>query len=191
MVCAAQVRSQVFRAVSVRGSMLLLAAIGISACQSPPPPAPSSAPVPPPAPVVAAPPQVAAAPAAPESPPKPVVRLAPRDPALETWKVRAAEHIYEVNRKDLFDGRPEHLLRAVIVVELTVDRQGKVINSKIMRSPGIGALDIAALKSLRLASPLPAPPASVLARGALVYHETWLFRKDGRFQLRTLALPQE
>ncbi len=120
-----------------------------------------------------------------------MVRLAPRDPALESWKVRAAEHIYEVNRKDLFDGRPEHLLRAVIVVELTVDRQGKVTNSKIMRSPGIGALDIAALRSLRVASPLPAPPASTLARGAVVYQETWLFRKDGRFQLRTLALPQE
>lgn len=170
--------------------MLLVATLGISACQSPPPPSPVSAPVPP-APSVAAPPGPTAPPAASEAPPKPTVRLAPRDPALESWKVRAAEHIYEVNRKDLFDGRPEHLLRAVVVVELTVDRQGKVTNSKIMRSPGIGALDIAALRSLRVASPLPAPPASTLARGALVYQETWLFRKDGRFQLRTLALPQE
>ena len=38
----------------------------------------------------------------------------------------------------LFDGRPEHLLRAVIVVEATVDREGKVTRSKILRSPGIG-----------------------------------------------------
>jgi protein TonB len=117
--------------------------------------------------------------------------LAPRDPILENWKVRAAEHIYEVNRKELFEGRPEHLLRAVVVVELTVDRQGTVTQSKIMRSPGIAALDTAALRSLRVASPLPTPPASILARGAVVYHETWLFRKDGRFQLRSLALPQE
>ena len=191
MVPAPEVRSRLFRAVSVRGSLLWVAAIGISACQSPPPPVPATAPAAPPAPIVAAPPEVINAPAAPEAPPKPVVRLAPRDPALESWKVRAAEHIYEANRKDLFEGRPEHLLRAVIVVELTVDRQGKVTNSKIMRSPRIGALDIAALRSLRVASPLPAPPASTLSRGALVYQETWLFRKDGRFQLRTLALPQE
>jgi protein TonB len=124
-------------------------------------------------------------------PPAPVARLAPLNPVLESWKQRAAERIYEVNRKGLFEGRPEHLLRAVVVVELTVDREGKVTNSKILRSPNIGALDIAALRSLRLASPLPAPPTSLLTRGTLVYHETWLFRKDGRFQLRTLALPQE
>ena len=66
------------------------------------------------------------------------------------------------------------------------------MRSKILRSPGIAALDIAALGSLRAASPLPAPPASKLSpAGALVLSETWLFRKDGRFQLRTLALPQE
>ena len=99
--------------------------------------------------------------------------------------------MYAVNRKSLFDGRPEHLLRAVIVVEVTVDREGKVTHSKILRSPGIASLDIVALRSLKAASPLPAPPSKLVARGPLVFSETWLFRKDGRFQLRTLALPQE
>jgi protein TonB len=117
--------------------------------------------------------------------------LAPLNPILESWKQRAAERIYEINRKSLFEGRPEHLLRAVIVVELTVDREGKVTSSKIMRSPGIGELNTAALRSLRAASPLPAPPPSLLVRNAVVYQETWLFRKDGRFQLRSLAQPQE
>jgi protein TonB len=118
-------------------------------------------------------------------------RLAPRDPTLDEWKQRAAERIHEVSRAQLFEGRPEHLLRAVIVVEATVDRQGKVMRSRVMRSPGIATLDGIALRSLQNASPLPAPPAALTAKGPLVYHETWLFRKDGRFQLRTLALPQE
>ncbi len=119
------------------------------------------------------------------------MRLAARDPALDDWKRVAAEKVYAANRAHLFDGRPEHLLRAVIVVEATVDREGKVTRSKILRSPGIASLDDVALTSLKAASPLPAPPAKLVARGPLVFSETWLFRKDGRFQLRTLALPQE
>ncbi len=119
------------------------------------------------------------------------MRLAALDPALEDWKRTAAEKVYAVNRTQLFDGRPEHLLRAVIVVEVTVDREGRVTRSKILRSPGIASLDSAALGSLKAASPLPAPPSKLVARGPLVFSETWLFRKDGRFQLRSLALAQE
>lgn len=167
------------------------AALGLAACQSPPPsPSPPVAAPAPPAPIVVIKPDVIE-PATAADAPTPTARLAPLDPVLERWKQLAAERIYEVNRKQLFEGRPEHLLRAVIVVEMTVDRQGKVANTKIMRSPGIAALNTAALRSVNAASPLPPPPASLISRGALIYQETWLFRKDGRFQLRTLALPQE
>ena len=169
-----------------------LAALALAACQSPAPPVPSPVPrgeAAPPAPIVTTPPEVVV-PTPPQAA-RPTARLAPRDPALEEWKQRAAERIYEVSRTQLFEGRPEHLLRAVIVVEATVDRQGKVTRSRIMRSPGIASLDSVALRSLQNASPLPVPPASLTAKGPLTYHETWLFRKDGRFQLRTLALPQE
>jgi periplasmic protein TonB len=172
-------------------SWLLVAGLS-SACTAPPPaplPAPGTRPTPPPAPVVESKSDVIAA-AEPSAPVR-IARLAPLNPALESWKQRAAERIHEVNRKSLFEGRPEHLLRAVVVVEMTVDREGKVINSKIMRSPGIGQLNAVALRSLRAASPLPAPPSSLLVRNAVIYQETWLFRKDGRFQLRSLALPQE
>ncbi len=171
---------------------LLAAALGLAACQSPPAvPAAASDPAPlPPAPIIEVKPHVVVPPPSAELP-KPAVRLAARNPLLEDWKQRAAERIHEVNRKELFEGRPEHLLRAVIVVELAVDRHGKVTTSKIMRSPGIASLNTQALRSLKIASPLPAPPSSLMSKGTLVYQETWLFRKDGRFQLRTLALPQE
>lgn len=169
--------------------ILVVVALSVVACESAPPAHPPAAnPTAPAAPIVVTKPEIVEP--APE-PAKPTARLAALNPQLEAWKQRAAGRIHEVNSKQLFEGRPEHLLRAVIVVEATVDRNGKVTNSKIMRSPGIASLDAAALKSLGSASPLPAPPTSLIARGPLVYQETWLFRKDGRFQLRSLALPQE
>ena len=167
---------------------VLIMTLALAACGSPAP-APPNVSGPSPAPIVTPPIQtVDAAPSASSS--SSPLRLAARDPALDDWKRVAAERVYAVNRTHLFEGRPEHLLRAVIVVEVTVDREGKVTRSKILRSPGIASLDTLALDSLKAASPLPAPPAKLVARGPLVFSETWLFRKDGRFQIRTLALPQ-
>jgi len=120
-----------------------------------------------------------------------MVRLAPRDPALEQWKRTAAERIHTVNRVQTFEGRPHHLLKAVIVVEVAVDRSGQVTRSKVLRSPGIKSLDEVALASLKAASPLPPPPSVLVAKGPLVFSETWLFQNDGRFQVRTLAMAQE
>ncbi len=119
------------------------------------------------------------------------VRLAPRDPALEAWKRAAAERIHQANQQRLFQGRPHHLLQAVIVVEATVDKSGNVVRSRVTRSPQIKTLDDMALASLKTASPLPAPPPTLLMRGNLVFSETWLVNNEGRFQVRTLALPQE
>lgn len=123
--------------------------------------------------------------------PAATVRLAPRDPAMEQWKRRAAEQIHTVNKDQLFQGRPHHLLQAVIVIEASVDRAGQVTRSRVVRSPGIKSLDQVALASLKAASPLPPPPTPLVVRGPLVFSETWLFQNDGRFQVRTLAMPQE
>jgi protein TonB len=151
---------------------------------------PAPAPVAPPAPVAVAPATATAVPKPAAAAPG-TVRLAPRDPALEAWKRSAAERIHAANRAQLFEGRPHHLLQAVIVVEATVDRSGQVVSSRITRSPGIKSLDQKALASLKSASPLPAPPAALLKGGNLVFSETWLVQNDGSFQVRTLALPQE
>ena len=171
-------------------SCALITTLILAACGAP---APAPAPTPPvatrPAPIVS--PPVETTDVRPAAPATSKLRLAALDPSLEDWKRTAAEKVYAVNRTQLFDGRPEHLLRAVIVVEVTVDREGRVTRSKILRSPGIASLDSAALGSLKAASPLPAPPSKLVARGPLVFSETWLFRKDGRFQLRSLALAQE
>jgi periplasmic protein TonB len=143
-------------------------------------------------------PSAPAAAAAPAPAPAPVTsstssgrRLAARDPALEQWKRQAAERIHQANSKQLFEGRPHHLLQGVIVADVTVDRNGKVTRSKIVRSPGIARLDNMVQASLKSASPLPAPPAALVKTGSITFSETWLFTDDGRWRLRTLALPQE
>lgn len=176
---------------SLRAAWLAVSGL-LAACNGTAPP--SSAPVAP-APAVTAPP-AAPVPSAPATAAKspaaaPTVRLAPSDPALESWKRVVAERIHAANRAQIFEGRPHHLLQAVIVVEATVDRSGQLVSSRIKRSPGIKALDQKALASLKAASPLPAPPTALLVRGNLVFSETWLVQNDGRFQVRTLALPQE
>jgi len=118
-------------------------------------------------------------------------RLAARDPALEQWKRQAAERIHSANASQLFEGRPHHLLQGVIVVDVTVDRNGKVTRSKIVRSPGIARLNGMVQASLKTASPLPAPPPALVKTGAITYSETWLFTNDSKWRLRTLTLPQE
>ena len=54
------------------------------------------------------------------------------------------------------------------MVEATVDKSGNVVRSRVMRSPKIKTLDDMALASLKTASPLPAPPPTLLVRGNLV-----------------------
>ena len=142
------------------------------------------------------PPVSAPAPAAPSAAPVAAgpstgPRLASRDPALEQWKRQAAERIHSVNAPQLFEGRPHHLLQGVIVVDVTVDRSGKVTRSKIVRSPGIARLNDVVMASLKSASPLPAPPPVLVKTGAITYSETWLFTNDSKWRLRTLTLPQE
>jgi len=84
---------------------------------------------------------------------------------------------------------PPHLLRAVIVLQLTIDAQGRLVGVKTLRTPDQKLAAFAA-KSARDAGTLPAPPRELLRRGQLEMAETWLFRDDGKFQVRSLAAPQ-
>lgn len=166
---------------------LAMAVVVVAGCESIVP-SPSSAPAP--APVsTRGPAAVAPATAPSASPGGP--RLAARNPALEQWKRQAAERIHAANAQQLFEGRPHHLLQGVIVVDVTVDQQGKVTRSRIVRSPGIARLDRMVYASLKTASPLPAPPPALMKTGPITYSETWLFTNDSKWRLRTLTMPQE
>jgi len=45
---------------------------------------------------------------------------------------------------------------------LTIDRQGRLLSSRIARSAGSAVLDAAALAMLLRAQPFPAPPAGIM-----------------------------
>jgi protein TonB len=159
------------RALAVALCAAALAA-GCGAPPSPPPepPAPPAQPEPAPPP----PPQAAA----PKLPP-------PKTP-LDAYKREVAQRILDVNAAGTFDGPPPHLLRAVVVLQITIDGKGKVTQLRTLRTRD-GAMAKVATDSVRTAAPLPAPPAALLRRGNLEFAETWLFRDDGKFQVRSLA----
>jgi len=126
-------------------------------------------------------------------PPKPsgVPSAAVSGPTLERYHVDVARHILERNASHVLHGTPQAMLRSVVVVAFTVDRDGRVIHSSVYRTNGDDEAEATALATLRHASPLPPPPGRLLdARGHLELMEDWLFNDNGKFQLRTLATPQ-
>jgi len=118
---------------------------------------------------------------------------APALPAvtLDGYKRQAARKIVAAHPAS-FEGDLPPMLKSVVVLDITVDRDGKVVRASVRRSNGYKDLEQTALESVRKAAPLPAPSVAV-HRGATTvsYVETWLFRADGRFQIRSLAEPQK
>lgn len=153
---------------------LLLAACSKPAAPPPEPPAPAPQAQP-------APPPPARASAAPKLPP-------PKTP-LDAYKREVAQRILATNAAHTYDGRPPDILHAVVVLQLTVDRNGKVTTLKTLRSRH-PPQERAAIASVHAAGSLPAPPPALLRRGSLEIAETWLFRDDGKFQIRSLAEAQ-
>ncbi|HVK94684.1 MAG TPA: energy transducer TonB [Noviherbaspirillum sp.] len=109
---------------------------------------------------------------------------------VDEYKRDLAQRIAQVNSLQVYSGRPQALLRSVVVLRYTVDAQGHLVRSEIMRSNRDKETIATALASLRGAAPFPKPATHLLRRGQLEISETWLFNNDGRFQLRTIAQPQ-
>lgn len=109
---------------------------------------------------------------------------------VDAYKRELAKRISQVNSSKVYAGRPQALLRSVVVVKYVVDAQGNLVRSEIMRSNRDSATESTALASLRNTAPFPKPAPHLLRRGQLELAETWLFNTDGRFQLRTIAEPQ-
>ncbi len=154
-----------------------LAALALAACGAPtptPPPEPPSQQQP----VAPAPPPQAA-----------TTKPEPARTPLDRYKRTVAQQILHANAPSTFDGVPPHLLRAVIVLQITVDGKGTLTGIRTLRSRSAEHA-AAATKSVRTAGPLPAPPRELLRGGHLEFAETWLFRDDGKFQVRSVAEAQ-
>lgn len=102
-----------------------------------------------------------------------------------------AQHIQTVNRQRVFEGRPPHPLKAIVVLQLTVAADGRVERASVLRAPNHAReLGDEAVRTVQAASPVPPPPRAMSSRGAVRLTETWLFRQDNLFQLRSLAQEQ-
>ncbi len=143
---------------------------------APPEPAPVPAPLP-------------SAPVAPVPPPAPAPAAAVNSGArsVEEYKRDFAGHLHQSSAEQVFSGAPPHLLRSVIVMSVALDTSGNVVNARVLRDNGDPETVRSALDSVRRGAPYPRPASRLVNRGRLEFTETWLFRDDGRFQLRTLA----
>ncbi|NUX53555.1 energy transducer TonB [Paraburkholderia youngii] len=110
---------------------------------------------------------------------------------LDQYRDAVARRIVERNPSYVLQGRPQPMLRSLVVVSFTVDRDGRIVQSSVYRTNGDDEAESTALASLRRSAPLPLPPGKLLnARGQLELFEDWLFNDNGKFQLRELASPQ-
>jgi protein TonB len=135
-------------------------------------------------------PSTAAAPPASTATPATAPPLPAAPTALDLYKQSAARQVSAKNKSRTFTDVPEHFLRSIVVVRIVVDGRGVVKSARVDRGNGYKNLEQIAVKAVQDSSPLPAPPPDILRAGTLEYSETFLFRKDNRFQIRSIALEQ-
>jgi len=102
-----------------------------------------------------------------------------------------AQMVYEDAGPDINREAPQPLLRAVVVLRVRLDAQDRW-RAEVMREndvePGLTRKAIASVEHLPRAVEMSGTLAEQLHREGFV--EVWLFQNDGRFALKTLALPQ-
>ena len=102
-----------------------------------------------------------------------------------------AQMIYQDSRADINLEAPQPLLRAVVVLRVRLDDHDHW-HADVMREndvePGLTRKAIASVEHLPHAMEMSTTMAEQLHREGFV--EVWLFQNDGRFALKTLALPQ-
>ena len=129
------------------------------------------------------------------SPPRPDVSEAAPLPnesiipslTLDGYKKEFAQRVAHASAEVFHDPLPE-MLKSIVVLDVTIERDGKLARVSVRRSNGYRKLDNVALNSVRRAAPFAAP--SWLVRrsdGSVNFLETFLFRSDGRFQIRSLV----
>jgi protein TonB len=102
-----------------------------------------------------------------------------------------AQMIYQDSRADINFEAPQPLLRAVVVLRVRLDGRDRW-TAEVMREndaePGLTRKALASVDHLGVTQPVSAGMSEQLHRDGFV--EVWLFQNDGRFALKTLALPQ-
>jgi hypothetical protein len=104
------------------------------------------------------------------------------------YRQDAAHHLYKLNSERIYKGRLPPLLYAIGVLDVELDRQGRVLGTHWKRAPHHAPEVMAEIeKTVRSASPYPVPTRM----GKVVYTDVWLWHQSGRFQLDTLTEGQD
>ncbi len=104
------------------------------------------------------------------------------------YRQDGASHLYGLNAERIYKGRMPPLLYAVGVMNVEIDRTGRVTKLDWMRAPRHAPEVVAEIeRTIQQASPFPAPTRM----GKVVYTDTWLWHKSGKFQLDTLTEGQD
>lgn len=106
---------------------------------------------------------------------------------LDGYKREVARRIVRVT-PETYDEPPPEVLKSIVVLEVTIDRDGNLQRVAVRRSNGFRALENLAMDSVRRAAPYDAPVVSQRHRdGSVTFLESFLFRDDNRFRLLSLV----
>ncbi len=114
-----------------------------------------------------------------------------RAESLEKVRHDFAQMLYEDAGPDINRDRPQPLLRAVVVLRVKLNEFGHWTGEVIRENdeqPELTRKALASVAHLARTLEVSATAAEQLHREGFL--EVWLFQNDGRFALKTLALPQ-
>ena len=136
----------------------------------------------------ATPPALAPQQTAPQVEAAPAPQLAHIPPlTLDGYKKSVAERIAS-SSPDIFAEPLPEMFKSIVVLDITIDREGRLAQVSVRRSNGYKALETRAMESVKRAAPFVAPAFTVRGRdGSVRFLETFLFRDDGRFRIRSLV----
>jgi TonB family protein len=107
--------------------------------------------------------------------------------SIDAYKRVFAQHVAHASPAVFHDPLPP-MFKSIIVLDVTIDHTGRLAHVAVHRSNGYKDLEKVALNSVRQAAPFAAPARSIQRRdGSVNFLETFMFRNDGRFVIRTLA----
>ena len=102
----------------------------------------------------------------------------------KSYRQDAASHLYGLNADRIYKGKLPPLLYAVGVLNVEIDRVGRVTRLDWLRAPRHAPEVMKEIEAMvGKATPFPAPTRI----GKVTYTDTWLWHKCGKFQLDTLT----
>lgn len=108
--------------------------------------------------------------------------------SARAYRQDGATHLYGLNADRIYKGKMPPQLYAVGVLNVEIDRSGRVTRLDWVRAPRHAPEVMAEIeRTVRQASPFPVPTHL----GKVVYTDTWLWHKSGKFQLDTLTEGQD